>query len=90
MGPESSSACDIFWVGAFCSGVGGSSFSVFPQAACGIVDGVLLGFSLAMASNCRTKECSVAAFGIVVLTDPRFVDDVALDDEKVVHSISGS
>ena len=43
-----------------------------------------------MASNCRTKECSVAAFGIVVLTDPRFVDDVALDDEKAVHSISGS
>ena len=39
MGPESSSACDIFWVGAFCdifwvgafcSGVGGSSFFVFP------------------------------------------------------------
>ena len=60
------------------------------QAACGIVDGVLLGFSLAMASNCRTKECSVAAVGIVVLTDPRFVDDVALDDEEAVHCISGS
>ena len=43
-----------------------------------------------MASTCRIKECSVAAFGIVVLTDPRFVDDVALDDEEAVHSISES
>ena len=51
-----------------------------------------MGFSLAMASNCRTKEYSVAARTkeCSVLCSSRFVDDVALVDGKAVHSIPGS